>query len=64
VVAYFAIRGTPLYVEDVVARQTVQERQAFPMPAQQSQHPRLLRIRSRLMMAGDPAAGRLRADFG
>src|SRR6266516_4080814 len=31
---------------------------------QQSQHPRLLRIRSRLLMAGDPAAARLRTDLG
>jgi hypothetical protein len=31
--------------------------------AQECKHPRLFRIRSRLVMAGDPAVGRLRADF-
>jgi hypothetical protein len=33
-------------------------------PAQQCKHPRLFRIRSRMAMAGDPAASYLRADFG
>src|SRR5258705_12557997 len=32
--------------------------------AQERKHPRLFRIRSRLVMAGDPAAGRLRTYLG
>src|SRR5262245_61045627 len=35
-----------------------------PRPAQQCKHPRLFRIRSRVAMAGDPAASCLCADLG